>query len=86
MAEETSKISIRIPADYAMWLQRQVDAKREQGLRSSITDEVMACIVHRMISMMPAEKRKNLAAAIAGGGGVRELKIEEQAELMPAAE
>lgn len=84
MAEETSRISIRIPSDYAMWLQRQVDAKREQGLRSSITDEVMACIVHRMISMMPAAKRKNLAEAMAGG--VRERKIEEQVELMPAAE
>lgn len=84
MAEETTRVSIRIPADYATWLQRQVDGKREKGLRSSITDEVMACIVHRMISMMPAEKRKNLAAAMAGG--VADRKIEEQVEFMPAAE
>jgi len=83
MAEETSKISLRLPTDYVMWLQRQVDAKREKGYRSSITDEVLTCIVHRMVSMMPPEKRKNLAAAMAGK--LPDRKVEEQGELMPSA-
>ena len=84
MADETTKISLRIPADYAMWLQRQVDAKRERGLRSNVTDEILTCIAHRMISLMPPDKRKNLAAAM--DGRAPEKKSEEQGELMPSAE
>jgi hypothetical protein len=49
-----------------------------------VTDEILTCIAHRMISLMPPDKRKNLAAAMEGR--VPEKKTEEQGELMPPAE
>ena len=80
MSGDTTKISLRIPSDYAMWLQRQVDAKREKGYQSNLTDEIMACIVHRMVALMPPDKRRNLEAAMCGSGAISQ-KGEKQEDM-----
>ena len=87
--DETVRVSLRIPKDYAMWLEREVQAKKEKGYRSSITDEILTCIAHRIISMMPSAKRRNLCAALAGNQTTLATgdRVEEhQDELIPETE
>lgn len=61
---ESVKISLRIPQDLLTWIEGEVARKREKGLRTSTTDEIVTCIVHRFVSRMPAGKRRNLLKAM----------------------
>lgn len=85
---ESVKISIRIPQDLLMWIEGEVNRKREKGGRSSVTDEIVTCVVHRIISRMPAGKRRNLCKAMgapadkAEQAAVEPEAITEQPELM----
>jgi len=61
MGEESTKISARLPTDAVEWLDAQSALKTAAGKRSDRSSELLICIRHRQISMMPENERRRLA-------------------------
>lgn len=85
MADDSIRVTLRVPLDYHIWLEREVQSKRERGYRSTITDEILTCITHRYLAKLTKSQRKNIVAALDKPQAKKEAQTEVQAELMETA-
>jgi hypothetical protein len=83
MADDSIRVTLRIPADYHTWLEREIQAKREKGFRSTVTDEILTCIAHRYLAKLTHGQRSNIVASIMKPQAKEEPR-EHQAELITA--
>lgn len=82
MSEDSVKVSLRIRKELYDFVERQVQVNAEKGIRSTVTDEIEICILHRMLAMLPAWQRaaleKKIGAPVAAAATPQE---EKQGEL-----